>query len=273
MFTRYGVPDILVTDNGPQFASAEFVRFTQVWAFEHCTSSPRYSQLNGKAENTVKTVKRLFTKCKEAGQSEYQALLDWRNTPTEGMGTSPAQRFLGRRCKTLLPLTNAQLQPQYATADDAQTLQGQKAKQRYYYIRHARDLPAIARGDAVCMRLPGETTWTPGVYTGFCGPRSYRVQVREREFRRKRRQLILTKEHTHIELPNDEPGSAPPPADKELDTQYPADAQHEPITPPTPHSSDLVSPDPPPPPPTPPLPRRSVRARKPPDWVTTYVPL
>ena len=98
------------------------------------------------------------------------------------MGTSPAQRFLGRRCKTLLPLTNAQLQPQYATADDARTLQGQKAKQRYYYNRHARDLPAIARGDAVCMRLPGETTWTPGVCTGFCGPWSYRVQVGERDF-------------------------------------------------------------------------------------------
>ena len=124
LFARYGVPDTLVTDNGPQFSSAEF----STWSFDHTTSSPHYPQSNGKAENAVKTVKRLFTKCKEAGRSEYRALLDWRNTPTEGMGTSPAQRFLGRRCKTLLPITHLQLQPRYPTADDSRALQGQKAK-------------------------------------------------------------------------------------------------------------------------------------------------
>ena len=105
MFARYGVPDTLISDNGPQFASEEFTSFAKKWGFEHVTSSPRYPQSNGKAENAVKTVKRLFTKCRESGQSEFRALMDWRNTPTEGLGTSPAQRFLGRRCKTLLPVT------------------------------------------------------------------------------------------------------------------------------------------------------------------------
>ena len=50
-------------------------------------SSPHYPQSNGKAENAVKTVKRLFTKCQESGQSEFLALMDWRNTPTKGLGT------------------------------------------------------------------------------------------------------------------------------------------------------------------------------------------
>ena len=79
-----------------------------------------------KAENTVKTVKRLFYKCQEASQSEFKALLDWRNTPTEGVGTSPAQRFLGRRCNTWLPMTEALLKPKYSTVEDAQALFGQK---------------------------------------------------------------------------------------------------------------------------------------------------
>ena len=26
--------------------------------------------------------------------------MDWRNTPTEGLGISPAQRFMSRQCKT-----------------------------------------------------------------------------------------------------------------------------------------------------------------------------
>ena len=103
MFLRYGVPDKIMSDNGPQFASAEFATFAKLWDFEHLTSSPRYPQSNGKAENAVKTIQMLFSKCRQSGQSEYLALLDWRNTPSEGMETSPAQRFFGRRCRTLLP--------------------------------------------------------------------------------------------------------------------------------------------------------------------------
>ena len=33
LFARYVVPDVLVTDNGPKFASAEFVSFTKRWGF------------------------------------------------------------------------------------------------------------------------------------------------------------------------------------------------------------------------------------------------
>ena len=104
IFSRFGIPDTLVTDNGPQFSSAEFVAFAKSWGFQHITSSPIYPQSNGKAENAVKTVKQLFSKCRQAGQPEQLALLDWRNTPMEGLQTSPAQRLFGRRCRTLLPI-------------------------------------------------------------------------------------------------------------------------------------------------------------------------
>ena len=39
-FARYGIPDILIFDNGPQFASAEFAVFAKSWMFQHITSSP-----------------------------------------------------------------------------------------------------------------------------------------------------------------------------------------------------------------------------------------
>ena len=119
-FARYDVPDTVVSDNGPQFGSKEFTVFAKTWRFAHVILSPHYSRSNGKAENAVKTVKRLFSKCRESGKSEYLALLDWRNTPSEGLGTSPAQRFMGRRCKTLLPITTSHLQPTFPTDADVQ---------------------------------------------------------------------------------------------------------------------------------------------------------
>ena len=50
VFARFGIPDVLVTDNGPQFASAEFAVFAKTWMFKHTTSSPYHPQSNGKAE-------------------------------------------------------------------------------------------------------------------------------------------------------------------------------------------------------------------------------
>ena len=72
IFARFGIPEILLTDNGLQFASKEFEEFAKSCSFNHTTTSPRYPQSNGKAENAVK---RLFEKCKESGVSEFQALL------------------------------------------------------------------------------------------------------------------------------------------------------------------------------------------------------
>ena len=171
MFARFGLPDVLVSDNGPQFASAEFAVFVKQKGITHVTSSPHYVQSNGKAENAVKTLKLLFAKAKQSGESEYMSLLDWRNTPSEGMSTSPAQRLMGRRCKTLLPTAGTLLKPRYDTDADTRALAGRKRRQSFYYNQHARPLTLIDEGATVRMRPPGEKTWTPGTCTEQVNPR------------------------------------------------------------------------------------------------------
>ena len=110
-FARHGVPDTLVSDNGPQFSSTEFGKFSDEWEFAHVTSSPGHAQSNGMVESAVKAVKRLVRKAEMAGTDPWLAILDHRNTPTEGMTSSPVQRLMSRRTRTLLPAKDNQLKP------------------------------------------------------------------------------------------------------------------------------------------------------------------
>ena len=190
MFARFGIPVEIVSDNGPQFASSEFSCFAQEWGFKHQTTSPYHPQANGKAEQAVQTVKRLFQKCKETGQSEFLALLDWRNTPSEGIGVSPAQRLLGRRCQTLMPTTATLLQPRFPIDGDKEALLDQKRRQKSYFDRSAKSLPSLETGDTVQIRLPGKEEWSQGVCVKVHGCRRYSVKVNGKRYRRNRRQII-----------------------------------------------------------------------------------
>jgi len=91
-FSRHGICDILISDNGSKFSSTEFSRFAVEWEFQHSTSSPYHSQSNGKAESAVKIAKRLLTKAFRDGSDPLIAILEWINTPTEGLNSSPVQR-------------------------------------------------------------------------------------------------------------------------------------------------------------------------------------
>ena len=93
---------MLVSDNGPQFSSNEFSECSHYWKFKHITSSPKYLQSNGKAEQSVKMAKRFMKRAVKSNSDPYLALLDFRNTSMQGMGTSPAQRILNRRTKNLI---------------------------------------------------------------------------------------------------------------------------------------------------------------------------
>ena len=85
-FSRHGIPDDLISDNGPQFNSDEFTQFISAYAIRHNTSSPYYPQGNGLAERTVKTIKNILKKTNDP----CIALLSYRTTPFPWCGFSPA---------------------------------------------------------------------------------------------------------------------------------------------------------------------------------------
>ena len=58
-FAHYGIPDVVISDNSPQFSSKLFRDFTNIYQFQHITSSPHS---NGSAEKAVQTIKSLIKK-------------------------------------------------------------------------------------------------------------------------------------------------------------------------------------------------------------------
>ena len=103
-FVRYGVPDKFLSDNGPQYISQEFVNFAKEYDFKLITRSPYYASATGKAESCVKEAEMTLKK-----SDLLTGLLDHRNTPTQGMTYSPAQRFLCQRAKSTLPMSTTLL--------------------------------------------------------------------------------------------------------------------------------------------------------------------
>ena len=263
-FARHGSPSTVISDNGPQFAAEEFRQFATDWDFEHCTSSPGHPQANGKAESAVKAAKRMLKKCQKSGSDMYLALLEIRNTPNQGMESSPVQRLFNRRTRSLIPMTENLLAPrgkEHLKLDNLQ-LKHNKEKQAATYNRTARDLSVLRHGDTVRMqpfRL-GQKEWQKGIVHQRLDDRSYEIETPRGLYRRNR---------VHLRKTSEQPPLIPP---QILDYDQLDEPQHfttqDPVSkhvssPPVPVSTEPVE--------TPPEVRRSTRLRKLPTYLKDYV--
>uniref|UniRef100_A0A914Y6S4 Integrase catalytic domain-containing protein n=1 Tax=Panagrolaimus superbus TaxID=310955 RepID=A0A914Y6S4_9BILA len=132
--TRYiadnGLPRVLVTDNGSQFASGVFAEYCNMHGIKHIHSPIYHPQSNGQAERAVDIVKRFVKKnilrlgpnlnlkdCINA------FLLGNRSTPSTATpgNVSPAMAHLGREIRTPLDLLKPQLQSFYAPDERMET--------------------------------------------------------------------------------------------------------------------------------------------------------
>lgn len=263
-FARYGIPDQVISDNGPQFTSDEFAEFSRKWDFEHLTSSPGNSKANGKAESGVKTVKRILKKSIRAGTDPYLAVLDYRNTPTQGTTTSPAQRLMSRRTKTLLPTTQSLLLPRTINLEvEKKELRQRQQAQAKYYNRSAKDLPSLSEGDVVRMKpfKLGDNSWRKAKVTARLDERSYTVETDNGAvYRRNRQHLRKTSE------PPVEPTiTAPEPDMASTDEQATTTAASTPDqsnAPHEPHPEEVTVPE---------QCRRSERVRRSPAYLKDYI--
>ena len=106
IFAIHGIPELLVSDNGSVFTSAEFNDFVKGNGIRHMTSTPYHPSTNGLAERAVQTFKAYMRKAPDAQLRDNlsQFLFQYRITPHTTTGVSPAELLLNRRPRSKLDL-------------------------------------------------------------------------------------------------------------------------------------------------------------------------
>ena len=150
IFARHGIPEIVVSDNGPQFSSAGFLKFAMNYNFTHITSSPHHPQGNGEAERAVQTTKNLLKKA----QDPYIALFNYRTTPLQH-GSSPSELLMSRKLRSRVTTFPSVHVPQKQDVEQFRKtdLQLRNQQKHYFDKRHrVRELVPLKEGQPVWIQ-------------------------------------------------------------------------------------------------------------------------
>ena len=190
IFARHGIPEELISDNGPQFSSHSFLKFSQEYGFDHITSSPLFPQSNGAAERAVKTIKTMWKKTSDP----CLALLSYRATPLQN-GYSPAELLMSRKLRTTVPIIEQERVPKVPEQAVVKEMESQvKGLQKINFDHRHRavELPELNPGDKVWIT----DRKIEGNVVKRVAPRSYIINTTIGEYRRNRRFLTLLKRQT-----------------------------------------------------------------------------
>ena len=112
IFVQFGLPSMLVTDNGRYFTSSEFEYFLKQQGIRHYLFSPYHPSSNGLAERGVQIFKKEMSKLKDGSLVDRLSHILFYNhmTPQTTTGMSPAELLQNRRLRSRLDLIKPDLQ-------------------------------------------------------------------------------------------------------------------------------------------------------------------
>ena len=180
IFLRHGIPQTLVSDNGPQLTSSEMKQFAANYGFQHVTTSSYHPQSNGLVERMVQTVKKLISETDDS----CLTLLSYRALPWCNL--SPSELLMGRRVRTDVSQSVKSLTPNWSHlisfAQNDREYKNQQ-KRNFDKCHRAHPLPFLPERAAVWVNTQGRQT--PGQVVGPANtPRSYVIDVPSGQIRR-----------------------------------------------------------------------------------------
>nr|XP_054931819.1 uncharacterized protein K02A2.6-like [Dermacentor andersoni] len=168
LFCGFEFPETIVSDNGTQFASADFQEYLQRVGTRHVRTAPYHPRSNGLAERFVQTLKGALRKSSRPTSPSELAdfLLSYRNTPQATSAEAPSLWLLGRRLRTRLDLVRPSVEERVAH------------KQFQDTSRRRHRATTFSEGDFVRVRNFRRGPWSfSATVFARTGPVSYRVSV------------------------------------------------------------------------------------------------
>lgn len=196
VFAQFGLPEVLVSDNGSCLVSKEFNTFLLANGVKQITSAPYNPATNGLAERAVQTVKRGLKKDRDGSLEARLAriLMIYRLTPHSTTGVSPAELLLGRQPRSRLDL----LKP-----NTANRVEASQSRQKKSHDATAR-MRTLKVGDKVYSKNFGQgQKWTPGVIAEVTGPVSFLVKLAAGQLVRRHQDHLRIRYNLEIEEPPD----------------------------------------------------------------------
>ena len=170
LFSEYGWPDTLISDNSPCYTSEAFTIVMKAYHVNDITSSPHYPQSNGLAEKYVQIVKSLFHKAKEEGKDLFKCLMIYNNTPLTGSLLSLMQILQSKSARSDLLMSNAARKEHDLHLEDIRNT----SKHEYLPSHDLHFCQDIKFQDATRKQ------WYPATITCLCAEhRSYNITTRE----------------------------------------------------------------------------------------------
>jgi len=107
IFTHFGVPIEIVTNQGGQFTSKLVEKLMKEYKVKHRKSTPYHPQANGQVESTSKVLEGIITKTVHLHRTDWakrlpEALWAYRTTWRNTIGHSPYEIVYGK--EVLLPI-------------------------------------------------------------------------------------------------------------------------------------------------------------------------
>ena len=249
IFATHGIPQKIVSDNGPTFTSQEFKTFMTQNGVLHITSAPYHPSTNGLAERAVQTFKQALKRIQGSSIQEKLSkfLFQYRITPHTTTGIAPAELLMGRRLRSRLDL----LFPTVSQKVESKQLKQKKEHDATKPVR------TFSIGDLVYVEdfTASPQKWIPGKIVEVTGPLSYCIELLDGSTVRRHVDNVI--QQCLTDVPTSPAVLAPTPV-----SVQPVDPL---ALPDLPSSLDLTQPVPPldpPPARTPTPPRRSTRTRQ-----------
>ena len=190
LFSVEGIPDEIMSDNGPPFNGKEFSSFLTGLGIRHTISSPNYPWSNGFIERQIQTMKRLMEKASNSGRSHQEALTGLRAQPLGDGLPSLAEILHGRS------LVTRKASPVDLTAVH-QSLIALQAKytKSHDKAKRAKTQRALVIDEEVYF-LSGKNEWQIGIVTGTTNTgRSYNILTDEGTSLRRNRSHLKPRCH------------------------------------------------------------------------------